>query len=75
MTYQPKKQLQLFPIKGGWAILNEMNFRISRVIKNFAEALVIAKKMAQKNYASLLVRSEDGDVLFNSNPTKFKQLR
>jgi hypothetical protein len=59
-------RLQLFPHGGGWAIFYERNFSFTNVINDFAKALLVAKELARKNCAQLLVRDEEGEILLST---------
>jgi hypothetical protein len=60
-------RLQLFPHGGGWTIFYEGTFSFTGVINDFAKALLVAKDLARKNCAQLLVRDEEGEVLLNTS--------
>lgn len=64
-----ENRMQLFPHAGGWAIFYERTFSFSKVIHNFAKALLVAKELARMNCAQLLVRDEEGQVLLNASFT------
>lgn len=63
---QHNNRLQLFPHHKGWAIFDEQTFTFSDVIRDFAYALNVAKKMALKNEATLMVRDTEGEVILNT---------
>lgn len=59
-------RLQLFPHNKGWAIFDENTFRFSKEMRDFAAALNLAKTIAQKNEATLMVRDTEGEIILKT---------
>ena len=64
--YQVVNRLQLFPHDKGWAIFDEKTFRFSYVFCDVSIAFDLAKDIACKNAATLLVRDMEGEIILRT---------